>query len=146
MNKIIIVFALTFLSVQSFAIKMTSAYEKSRVKGLLKSSVITFSDKGIKTVYRPSSIPNLMTGFKEVPADGKTFFITMWAYGSQSVMYRVFDSSKSLSKPLCEIVSFSDEYKYKIENGRLEIRALLIPSDPSFWRWMKCADQKAASK
>lgn len=117
---------------------MTSAYENKRIKGLLKTSVITFSDQGTKTVYRPLSAPHLMTGSEKVLASDRTFFITMWAYGSQSVMYRVFDSSAGFAKPLCEIISFSDLSENRVEENILEIRSLMTPRDPASWKWVKC--------
>lgn len=119
---------------------------KSQLETIPSSTVkrfsLTFSqgDKSLPS-YAPESPPFGLVSDKEILIDGRPYFLTGWAHGAHTVLFRVFDPSSQSSQPICEKISDAEESDLRLEKNKLEIR--IVNSDPKLSEeWVSCEKQK----
>lgn len=119
---------------------------KSQLETIPSSSVkrysLTFS-QGEKSLpsYAPESPPFGLVSEKEILIGDRLYFLTGWAHGAHTVLFRVFDPSSQSSLPICEKISEAEEADLRLEKNNLEIR--IINSDAKLSEeWVSCEKQK----
>jgi hypothetical protein len=145
-KNILTVFIMLFTFTLSFSAqaswKIKSAYKKA--PGLeVDRSVLYFTFGDVTKIYAPNEAPlGLISSDKYVTPKGE-FYLTGWAKGAQSVLFRVFDMSKAEAKPICEITSYGETSKLKIKEGVLYLKKFdsLEQAKPT---WKACAKIKSS--
>jgi len=115
-KNILIVLIMSFAFTAQASWKVRSAYKK--VPGVdVDRSVLYFTSGDVTKTYAPNKPPfGLISTDKYVTSKGE-FYLTGWAKGGQSVLFRVFDMSKKDASPICEVTSFGEISKLKLKKG-----------------------------
>jgi hypothetical protein len=119
---------------------------KSQLETIPSSSVkrysLTFS-QGEKSLpsYAPESPPFGLVSEKEILIGDRLYFLTGWAHGAHTVLFRVFDPSSQSSLPICEKISEAEESDLRLEKNKLEIR-IINSDDKLSEEWISCEKQK----
>lgn len=133
---------------------MSTRYETAK-KSKDKQSVVQFNKGKLSVVYRPTAPPYGVVIEEKAVINNQNYFITGWAHGARSVMFKIFEPEAFAAKPLCEVISFSEETELRIVNNKLEIKVAddspdtisdsdELPSESE--KWVVCSDLPAAKK
>lgn len=102
-------------------------------------SELTFTSGKNKVVYTPQKDPYGLVFDQKVTLEGKDYFVTGWAQGAATVLFRVFapqDHKDLKAKPICEISSFAEEAEVRLQKGKLEIS--VISEKEGTQKWVPC--------
>ncbi|MBK8201622.1 MAG: hypothetical protein IPK68_04655 [Bdellovibrionales bacterium] len=119
---------------------------KSQLETIPSSTVkrfsLTFSqgDKSLPS-YAPESPPFGLVSEKEILIGDRLYFLTGWAHGAHTVLFRVFDPTSQSSLPICEKISEAEESDLRLEKNNLEIR-IINSDDKLSEEWIRCEKQK----
>lgn len=119
---------------------------KSQLETIPSSSVKRFSlsfSQGDKSLppYAPESPPFGLVSEKEILIGDRLYFLTGWAHGAHTVLFRVFDPTSQSSLPICEKISEAEESDLRLEKNNLEIR-IINSDDKISEEWISCEKQK----
>lgn len=119
---------------------------KSQLETIPSSTVnrfsLTFSqgDKSLPS-YAPESPPFGLVSEKEILIGDRLYFLTGWAHGAHTVLFRVFDPTSQSSLPICEKISEAEDSDLRLEKDKLEIR-IVNSDDKLSEEWISCEKQK----
>ncbi len=119
---------------------------KSQLETIPSSTVkrfsLTFSqgDKSLPS-YAPESPPFGLVSEKEILIGDRLYFLTGWAHGAHTVLFRVFDPTSQSSLPICEKISEAEDSDLRLEKDKLEIR-IINSDDKLSEEWISCEKQK----
>lgn len=99
-------------------------------------SEITFTSGKNKVVYTPSKDPYGLVFDQKVTLEGKDYFVTGWAQGAATVLFRVFSPQDHKATPVCEVSSFAEEAEVRLQKGKLEIS--VISEKEGAQKWVPC--------
>lgn len=101
---------------------------------------LTFSSRKETYMYSPQEPPLGIVSDERVIINGQTYFLTGWAKGSATILYRVFAPSTANENPICEMTSRSEAAKLRIQDGKLQILILNLNEDDekSDASWVEC--------
>jgi hypothetical protein len=119
---------------------------KSQLETMPSSSVKRFSltfSQGEKSLpsYAPESPPFGLVSEKEILIGDRLYFLTGWAHGAHTVLFRVFDPTSQSSLPICEKISEAEDSDLRLEKDKLEIR-IINSDDKLSEEWISCEKQK----
>jgi hypothetical protein len=138
------VFSLALVSVSSSASvseTWTVSSELVQAKsGKAKLDRVTFKSGKTSIVYEPSEPPLGMVSSKAVTLGGSTYFVTAWAQGSATTLFRVFAPGDAKEKPICELTSLSETAELREANGRIEIS--ITSTETGKGKWSECWKRK----
>jgi len=110
----------------------------------VKVSVIQFSLGDQSVTYRPAEVPFGNVDIEKVIFKGKpAMFITAWAHGAKTIMFRVFDPSQSGAHPICEIISFGESTEMRIRNKKFQLKVYNDENDQPTWEDCASADKRS---
>ena len=118
---------------------MSSRYEK-KPGTEINRSIVQFQMGSSTTTYRPDNPPYGMVLSERVVIGKTVYFITGWAKGARSILFRVF-SPEAGNSPLCEVTSFAESAQLKMIDKTLKIE-VLESSEQSEISWLNC-EQKS---
>lgn len=110
-----------------------------------KLSFIPQGESQARYVYSPETPPFGVVIEQKFSFQSETYFLTGWAHGAHTVLYRVFHPTKKGLEILCEEISESDESSLRLsKDNRLEIQ--IFPSDKPSITWLDCKPNKSKEK
>lgn len=112
--------------------KMTSTLVRSK-DSKTKKHQLEFSLGKTKHYYAPQKPPLGLVFKEEVQINGKTYFVTGWAHGPSTVLYRVFSPELNKAKSICEAPSLSEKAELKMNDGKVQLSTYLDTSDKITW-------------
>lgn len=93
---------------------------------LVKVSLVDFKKENRTLTYAPSKMPLGLVLLEKIEFKNRPpYFITGWAEGARSILYRVFDPENHGGNPICERVSAGEQTQLQIVNNNLEIKIYL---------------------
>ncbi|MDX9732222.1 MAG: hypothetical protein RBT63_10660 [Bdellovibrionales bacterium] len=134
--------------------KMTALMEKPNKVGLPARNKLTFVNRQPnstkKVEFRPTKPPyglileeevHLDVGLPALPGSDKqdnqdnehTYFVTGWAHGAATMMFRIFDPETSGSEPICEIISAAENARLRAHKGNVEIEIYEMNDPTPVW-------------
>lgn len=105
-----------------------------------KVDQLTFESGTLSLVYTPQAPPLGMVSGKSVVIDGEAYFITGWANGPATILFRVFAPETNGAKPLCEVASLSETAGLRQSKGGIEISAVV--KDGQARTWVQCGKSR----
>lgn len=134
--------ALVILSLSLSSLCKAASWEmKSEIKDIPKTEVtlteVTFSSGKETIKFTPSQDPYGMVFDKKMTFEGKDYFITGWAQGAATMLFRVFLPETHKGKPLCEVTSFAEEAELRMVKGKIEIS--IVESSEGKQTWTACS-------
>ncbi len=133
-------FQITLLSALTLSASVASAewnatarienFAESRVK----VSVVQFAKKAQSVTYKPTEAPfgNVLIE-KVVFKNRAPLFITGWAHGSQTIMFRIFDPENKGALPLCEVISFGESTQLRQRKDKIQLEVYKEESEQKSW-------------
>lgn len=103
-------------------------------------SILKFNNKTSSVTYKPLAPPYGLVFKKRLVFSGKVLFLTGWAHGTHSVLFRVFYPEKNKGQPLCELISFSETAGLQLKDKVLKIEVTQEDSGASEPKWALCYD------
>jgi hypothetical protein len=144
MNPNVLIFIILLLSNTVYAgiwkieKKIVNVPEVQKNVKNFRSDLLFKSRDGKYFTYVPNDFPWDFNRSEEYVLGGKTYFLTYWFVGAQSMRFRVFNPDLS-EKPICEF--HSDLNKTKIKLGRKGVEILIsnLKKDHVYEdKWMAC--------
>lgn len=115
----------------------------SKLEPIQKSQILrhrlNFFPQGKKTpsyTYVPESPPYGMVDEKKIIIQGGVYFLTEWAHGAHTVIFRVFNPNRMGSNVVCEEISIAEESDLRINKKQLQIQ--IVKDEESLPKWLKC--------
>lgn len=117
---------------------MTSKLESIQESQVLRDRLNFFTPDKKKPsyTYAPESPPYGMVDKKKIIIQGETYFLTAWAHGAHTVIFRVFNPNRMGSNVICEEISIAEESDLRINNKQLKIK--IIEDKESLPKWLNC--------
>lgn len=94
---------------------------------------VVFTSAQDKITYLPSKPPYGMVYNKKNVLDKKEYFVTGWAKGGSTMLFKVFLPSEKKNIPLCEVTSFGESAELRLAKGKVEISVFLSPDAKQTW-------------
>lgn len=111
---------------------------KPEPKNEIIRSIVEFKNKSLSVTYRPQLPPYGLVSHKRLVFGKRVLFLTGWAHGAHSVLFRVFYPEKNKKHPLCEMISFSEKSDLQIKNKVLKIKITPEDSGVPKSEWALC--------
>jgi hypothetical protein len=108
--------------------------------GKAKLDRVTFKSDSASVVYEPKEPPLGMVSSKAFVLGGETYFVTGWAHGPSTILFRVFAPGMAKEKPVCELSSLSESAELRELEGKIQI-ALTI-EEGGVKTWQDCSKRK----
>lgn len=108
--------------------------------GRITRHKLTFTSGSEQVIYVPAQPPFGVVSEERVRLNGKYYFLTGWAHGGATMMFRVFEPEGHQAQPLCQKVSLSEESQLRVKNSRLEI--LITVEGQQKPGWVECKNLK----
>ena len=100
-------------------------------------SVIQFNKDSLSVVYKPTEPPYGSVSLEKVVFNKyPPYFISGWANGAHTMIFKVFNPEKHGNTPVCEYNSFSESAKLRIVKKVLELE--IYPNDANEASWVPC--------
>ncbi len=100
----------------------------------VKISVIQFTEGSQSVTYKPTEVPFGNVDIEKVIFKNKSpLFITAWAHGAKTIMFRIFDPANFGSQTLCEIISFGETTELRIRDNKMQLKIYNDENDQPTW-------------
>lgn len=129
----------SFATVSAGGWNMSFALVKSN-NSQSKVDQLTFESGTLSLVYTPQEPPLGMVSGKSVLIDGTPYFITGWANGPATILFRVFNPEINGAKPICEVASLSESAALRRSKSGIEISAVV--KDGQSRTWLQCGKSR----
>jgi hypothetical protein len=95
--------------------------------------------------YAPPKPPLGFVSEKQYSLDGIVYFVTGWAHGPSTILYRVFAPGISgAAQPICEVASLSEKAELKAFGEKIKISAHL--KEGGAMTWVDCGRRSKNQK
>ncbi len=112
--------------------QLTDRYEKKADTEVMRS-VIEFRKGSAVSTYKPEEMPFGLVLKERALINKQEYFITGWAHGAKTVMFRIFSPETEGVKPLCEEVSFGEETSLRQQDDKIQVQ-IFSPSGEEIWK------------
>lgn len=99
-------------------------------------STLFFNKDTTSLEYTPAGPPLGLISSEAVQLKGTQYFVTGWAHGAHTLVFRVFAPEKNKARPLCEVASLGESTRLRLNKGILEIE--VIQDDAGSVTWARC--------
>lgn len=118
----------------------SSSSLKSNKETNVKYSVLKFTKGSQSVTFKPSEPPWGLVGVEKVHFKNiGPFFVSTWAQGAKTVLFRVFDPEAKGNIPICSGVSFGETTELRIKDDQLEMALYEEESDDP--KWTTCGEK-----
>ena len=117
---------------------MTSSFVRDSARGVAYHQ-LDFANAGGHIIYTPPTPPFGLVNQQVYEINGTRYFVTGWAHGPATVLYRVFAPPLNLDQPLCEVASLAERATLRGSMGGVQIAVRLNPKGDL--KWIDCRDR-----
>lgn len=96
-------------------------------------SSLMFSKENTSLEYIPAEPPLGLVSHEIIELEGTRYFLTGWAHGAHTMVYRVFAPEKQKNRPLCEVISLGESSRLRLSKGVLELEVFHDDAGPATW-------------
>lgn len=133
----------------SLSLSSSAASESSEKKWKMNSTMVRSQDGSkikhqleftldqTKYYFVPQKPPFGLIFDKEIHLNGQTYFITGWAHGAATMLFKVFAPGINKATPVCEAISTSEEADLRFHDGKIQL-SIRQKGGGSQVQWINC--------